>query len=145
MAKDPAQRFQTATEVADLLASCLAHVQQPLLSPLPAGLEQKKAPPAPRRTFRPSGTVMVVSAAFAVAAGAMAFVVPWRARNLTLVPGVTRSESVDTRLSLDSRPDRGGTDEVQSLLDQVRDQARAIEADVLRRGGEEGQDRMPSS
>ena len=29
-AKDPARRFQTATEVADLLERCLAHVQQPL-------------------------------------------------------------------------------------------------------------------
>ena len=35
MAKDPAGRFQTAAEVADLLGRCLAHVQQPLTVPLP--------------------------------------------------------------------------------------------------------------
>jgi serine/threonine-protein kinase len=34
-AKDPAQRYQSATEVADLLGRCLAHVQQPLVLPLP--------------------------------------------------------------------------------------------------------------
>ena len=36
LAKDPAARFQTAAEVADLLERCLAHVQQPLTAPLPA-------------------------------------------------------------------------------------------------------------
>jgi serine/threonine-protein kinase len=34
-AKDPAQRYQSAAEVADLLGRCLAHVQQPLVQPLP--------------------------------------------------------------------------------------------------------------
>ncbi len=34
-AKDPARRYQSAAEVADLLGRCLAHVQQPLVLPLP--------------------------------------------------------------------------------------------------------------
>jgi serine/threonine-protein kinase len=34
-AKQPDLRFQSATEVADLLSRCLAHVQQPLVAPLP--------------------------------------------------------------------------------------------------------------
>ena len=38
MAKDPRDRYQTADEAGDLLRRCLAHVQQPLSSPLPAGL-----------------------------------------------------------------------------------------------------------
>jgi serine/threonine-protein kinase len=36
MAKDPAERFQSAAEVAQLFERCLAHVQQPLSAPLPA-------------------------------------------------------------------------------------------------------------
>jgi len=36
LAKNPAERFQTAAEVAELLEKCLAHVQQPLTAPLPA-------------------------------------------------------------------------------------------------------------
>ena len=36
LAKDPAERFQTADEVAELLAGFLAHVQHPLSVPLPA-------------------------------------------------------------------------------------------------------------
>ena len=41
MAKNPSDRFQTAAEVADLLEQCLAHIQQPLVSRLPAGLAGK--------------------------------------------------------------------------------------------------------
>lgn len=36
MAKQPAERFSTAAEVSQLLAGCLAHVQQPQYAPLPA-------------------------------------------------------------------------------------------------------------
>ncbi len=43
-AKDPAKRYDSAAEVADLLGRCLAHVQQPASVPLPAELL-----PVPRR------------------------------------------------------------------------------------------------
>jgi len=51
-AKDPARRFQSAGEVADLLEQCLAHVQQPDQHPLPAvarelGRQIEEATPAP--------------------------------------------------------------------------------------------------
>ena len=42
MAKDPSDRYQTADEAFDVLKKCLAHVQQPLSSPLPAGLESRR-------------------------------------------------------------------------------------------------------
>jgi serine/threonine-protein kinase len=51
-AKNPAQRFQTAAEVAGLLGGCLAHLQQPLTVPLPSGLPSGLPPlhgPGPRR------------------------------------------------------------------------------------------------
>lgn len=38
MAKSPQQRFASAAEVADLLEECLAHVQQPDVTPLPTTL-----------------------------------------------------------------------------------------------------------
>src|SRR5207248_6516289 len=47
-AKDPAGRFQSAQEVADLLGRCLAHVQRPDALPLPT------IPAAPRRRRRPT-------------------------------------------------------------------------------------------
>jgi serine/threonine-protein kinase len=36
--KDPAERFQSAAEIAELLGKCLAHVQQPTVVPLPMSL-----------------------------------------------------------------------------------------------------------
>jgi serine/threonine protein kinase len=42
MAKNPADRYQTATEVATLLEQCLAHVEQPQLVKLPASLSSPK-------------------------------------------------------------------------------------------------------
>jgi dipeptidyl aminopeptidase/acylaminoacyl peptidase len=39
MSKQPADRFESAREVAELLEECLAHVQQPTAVPLPASLE----------------------------------------------------------------------------------------------------------
>lgn len=39
LAKDPAQRFASASEVSNLLEVCLSHLQQPAAVPLPASLE----------------------------------------------------------------------------------------------------------
>ncbi len=51
LAKDPAQRFQSAAEVADLLGQYLAHVQQPHLVARPAPVAVTAE--APRRRRRP--------------------------------------------------------------------------------------------
>jgi hypothetical protein len=40
LAKDPARRFQSAAQVEELLAQCLAHVQQPGQVPLPPGARE---------------------------------------------------------------------------------------------------------
>ena len=50
-AKDPADRYGSAAEVADLLGRCLAHVQQPASVPLPAEL----LPVRNRRALAPFG------------------------------------------------------------------------------------------
>ena len=47
-AKDPADRYGSAAEVADLLGRCLAHVQQPADVPLPAELTPGTQPPGDR-------------------------------------------------------------------------------------------------
>jgi hypothetical protein len=51
-AKDPAARFQSAAEVADVLGQHLAHVQHPSVAPLPARVKSADAPPAPARPAR---------------------------------------------------------------------------------------------
>jgi WD40 repeat protein/serine/threonine protein kinase len=62
-AKDPAERFQTAAELSQLLAQYLAHVEQPARVPLPAN---------PLRSFKPSA---VGQAAGSLWRGVLAFVV----------------------------------------------------------------------
>jgi serine/threonine-protein kinase len=44
MAKNPDGRYQSAGEVAAVLEQCLAHVQQPTISPLPASVVEKRRP-----------------------------------------------------------------------------------------------------
>lgn len=46
--KDPAARYQTAEEVADLLERCLAHLQQPNVTPLPNALRDVTPPVSTR-------------------------------------------------------------------------------------------------
>jgi WD40 repeat protein len=53
-AKNPAERYSSAAEVADLLGRCLAHVQQPASVPLPVEL----SPPTRRRTVAAWGSVV---------------------------------------------------------------------------------------
>jgi serine/threonine-protein kinase len=64
--KDPSRRFGSAKEVSELLEQCLAHVQQPAVVPLPAGVSVSKstAHPAPAaqrsRTNRFIGGIVVL-------------------------------------------------------------------------------------
>jgi serine/threonine protein kinase len=68
MAKDPSDRYQTADEAFDVLEKCLAHVQQPLYSPLPEGLRN-------RRKERGLRTVLAAAAAFLLIACVPAWIV----------------------------------------------------------------------
>ena len=51
-AREPAQRFQSAAEVAELLGQHLAHLQQPALVPLPSRVERPTELRAIARAFR---------------------------------------------------------------------------------------------
>jgi WD40 repeat protein/tRNA A-37 threonylcarbamoyl transferase component Bud32 len=64
-AKNPAERIQSAAEVAELLSQHLAHLQQPQLAPRPATVELKR--PARPRRWQPialaAGILLAVGAA----------------------------------------------------------------------------------
>jgi len=60
-AKDPADRFGSAAELAGLLERCLAHLQRPSTVPLPAELAGPR--PAPQHTRRWAAAAAVVLAA----------------------------------------------------------------------------------
>ncbi len=61
MAKQPEERFASAADVAQLLEECLAHVQQPTVTPLPDSLAQT----APQQNHRPPIGKRIAVAAFA--------------------------------------------------------------------------------
>ncbi len=63
MAKRPEDRFESATQVAELLEGCLAYVQQPAAMPLPEAI----AALAPKKTRRPPAGKYIAAAAFAFA------------------------------------------------------------------------------
>jgi serine/threonine protein kinase len=138
MAKQPAARFQTAAEVADLLARCLAHVQQPITSPLPAELEQREPRSAPRSRFRSSRLVYSALAAVALGMGAFATLSPWirggraPSANAKFVGPPTARRSADSR----------ALDEVERRLDELQESTRAVEADLRPLADAGGQDQI---
>jgi serine/threonine-protein kinase len=73
-AKDPALRYQTAAEIADLLGRCLAHLQQPLTVSLPPALTA--APGPTRRRPRRAGWIAACVAVLAVVLVTPMFVRP---------------------------------------------------------------------
>jgi serine/threonine protein kinase len=134
MAKDPARRFQTATDVALLLGSCLAHVQQPLSVPLPAELAALPNRTGKWRRYWIRGSIVAsVLAAVAAGAGSLALLPP-RPNEL---PGPTRGAPrpalsvVRTPRPVD--PPRIGTDEIAQNLGEAWRLAGTIEAGLHRR------------
>jgi serine/threonine-protein kinase len=74
--KDPAGRFQTATEVADLLKACLAHMQQPERQPLPPQAAELGRQIV-RQEQRPSRRPLIVAGTLLLAAITSMALLPW--------------------------------------------------------------------
>ena len=142
MAKDPARRFQTAAEVADVLGRCLAHVQQPLLLPLPTEWEHPEKPVARGRRVRRSIAVIAASAMIVLAITATAYFKPWKSRGPSTDVLSSGPEAPESRRPAFARPDLTQTDEVQHLLHQAQVEALAIEVEIRGTGGATGRDAL---
>lgn len=68
-AKSPTDRFQTASEVAELLEECLAHVQQPTTVKLPAECRRELLPAARTLSVSRNQVTLLVVAATSMALG----------------------------------------------------------------------------
>jgi serine/threonine protein kinase len=129
MEKSPDRRYHTAAEVAALLERCLAHVQQPLLTPLPVEL----APGPDQRSFWSPARVRVAISALAVAA-ALA-VLTWMPSSLWR-GNFARHERDDSR-SLDGAQDQSlnpgpsRTDELAEQLEEAWNLTRSLEAGLI--------------
>jgi serine/threonine-protein kinase len=73
LAKSPADRYQTAAEVAELLGQCLAHVQHPTANRLPESLRVARRA---KRTWRRAAAATALAAVLLV--GGLALRMPWR-------------------------------------------------------------------
>jgi serine/threonine-protein kinase len=132
MAKDPARRFATAADAALILGGCLAHLQQPLLSPLPPGLENSEKPPVRAQARRVA--VAVALAAVAVALGALAYLRPWMTHKFSSDASNAKPLESDPRDLAGTLHDRIGGRELDSLLEQTHHEAEAVEANMLHSG-----------
>jgi serine/threonine-protein kinase len=140
MSKDPARRYQTAIEVSELLARCLAHVQQPLVSPLPAALDSPKPQRARPRLARRYGAILAIALAVALTTGSIIYVSTWAALQLATGERANLSSPLSThRTSNDQVPQLGSAD-VQRLIDQARNRAQMIEADLRSHRESSGRD-----
>jgi serine/threonine protein kinase len=125
LAKQPDQRFQTAAEVADLLGRCLAHVQQPLVVPLPEGL---------RRTERGWSRFLLRALPFALAASLLvAGVFLFRPRQQP-TSGATdeATPAANRRPASATGAMARGTDEIDEGIRAAWSQARMVEVDLCR-------------
>jgi WD40 repeat protein len=94
-AKDPADRFQTAAEVADLLGRHLAHLQQPGIVPLPVGQTSRLPRPARRKPSPRVAAVLLLLAVAALGVGAAVYQLVWR-QNEGNTPDTPNGAAKDT-------------------------------------------------
>ncbi len=142
MAKDPARRFQTAAEVAELLGRCLAHVQQPLLLALPTEWEHLEKLVARRWRIGRSTAVIAVAATITLAIAAVVDLMPGIVRRPATAPPASPRATQESRQSSYSRPDLAETDDFQRLLQQAKVEVGAIESEILRRDRSTGRDSL---
>ena len=128
MAKDRSERYQTADEAFEVLKKCLAHVQQPLSSPLPQGLGARGMKVSLKGLWRPVAAVSFVSVVVAAVALTSYWKRPDPRPNLPPNP----SSTADAFLS-ESWPASPAADKIEQLLDQGRRMADATENDIVRR------------
>ena len=83
--KDPDRRFQSATEVADLLGEWLAHVQQPDVAPRPADLGKRLTSSSGERSrWRISNVTLSITGGLLFLLAAAVIVLEWNKGTLTI-------------------------------------------------------------
>ena len=131
MDKDPATRFQSATEVANLLEHCLAHVQQPLSTPLPAELEtgQRRAGFWYRAWSRPT---LIALAITGLTAAVLALIPSSSWKSGALLQRLESPSASEPPLATSSAPPGVRPDEIAHQLQEAWGLAGIIEANLHR-------------
>jgi serine/threonine-protein kinase len=148
-AKEPAERFQSAAEVGDLLERCLAHVQHPDRHPLPAiacelGNKTPDAfPPQPSRGRRPA---MLAALVLLLLCGAALVTLPWSPRPAAREKHDAAGE-VDEFTPLagqSGEPDDARLDQMGSDLNQLRNDLDSLRSSMTEGMTEDGESVDPA-
>jgi serine/threonine protein kinase len=128
-AKSPAERFQSAAEVADLLSRCLAHTREPLSVALPAAVSSPDLRRNARRRHNLKWAALVLAAPLVVV---IAMAAPaWR--HLQEVPSeanLVRPGDNAMDLHSSQSPAHGVADDFEAQLEAARKRAAMIEQDL---------------
>jgi hypothetical protein len=140
--KDPAGRFASASELADLLGRCLAHVQQPLTDVLPSGLIPAKAKAQPRGAGRARWLVAAPFLAVPAALGlAFAYRVGWVPRAVAPETPAPVASAEPARAPILRSP-RRMNDDTEDPFSEAWQRAGSIEADLHRPADPPDNDRV---
>lgn len=121
LAKDAGERYQTAAEVADILERCLAHMQQPLTTALPAEVRRIVRQPRRVRTIRTAFAAVIGVSVVVIVGIALA-----QAPKADTTPEDTQSSVATPSSGAIMRPD-----EIEAQLKQLRDAASQLEKQVV--------------
>jgi serine/threonine-protein kinase len=131
-AKNLDERFQSASEVADLLGRCLAHVQQPLSVALPPEVLVPQSQPRARRSRRLRKMLVALGLA-AVACGSLALL-SIRPNGHNATHGVRpASRPTGSGGPQPAQPSGLAAEEIAQQIKETWTRARAIEAELHRR------------
>ena len=107
------------------------HVQQPLTSPLPEGLERNLTVRQTGRTLRRSAAIVAAVATAALLAGTFFVQSSGLMQSRDHAPGVSPFPALDPAPGDIRREDSAaGTDELQRLLDDTENRARAVYKEI---------------
>jgi serine/threonine-protein kinase len=134
MAKDPKERYESAAEVAHLLGSCLAHVQQPLSVALPAELveDPTRSPTRPIQ-LRRAGIAAIALAAAGAALVLFALRQAPRSELSNSAALLQRPAAASAPVAIALAGPPAGTDEIAQSIQEARDFAAAIETGLRQR------------
>jgi serine/threonine-protein kinase len=139
-AKDPAGRFQSAADAADLLSRCLAHVQEPLTIPLPGELVVGSAAIDVRRgklLRRWAGALLLSIAAIG---GGLVWLWPRTTSPHGTERGPAQSQQAARDTPVISKSASRATDEIEHEFADAWEKAQAVDSELHRSNDLQGRD-----